>query len=214
MGFFAMLGALRDVDVSQLEEISGASAGAILGLFLCLGFSVSDILERTVTIDFAEFTKPDLVSLMTRYGLFPIEPIKKKLIEIIGSNPTFQELPKKLYVSAFCLNTNKTEYFSSDTVPGDHVIDFICMSIAVPFMFESVTYRNHFYVDGGLVETVPMTPFLSHRVEDVLALRLIVDEDSSEITTFKEFSARLIQSGLRRITYKHVTGVPVASVDI
>jgi hypothetical protein len=41
-----------------------------------------------------------------------------------------------------------------------------------------------------------------------------VDEDSSEITTFKEFSARLIQSGLRRITYKHVTGVPVASVDI
>jgi hypothetical protein len=215
MGFFALLGALRNVDMSTIEEISGSSAGAVLGLMLCLGKSVSAILEMTIGLDFVALAKPDLTSMVTRYGLIPIDPIKRKLIELCdGQNPRFRDLPKKLYVTAFCLNTSETEYFSRDTVPDMPVIDIVCMSIAVPFLFESSTYRDRIYVDGGLVETVPVAPFLGRRREEVLALRLVITELSAEIKTLKQFVTRLIHSSLRSIEYPHSKHVTVETCDI
>ena len=211
MGFFALLGALRDTDLEPITEISGASAGAILGLLLCLGKSVTEIFELTIDKKFDSLVKPNLVSLVTRYGLVPMDPIKTALIELCdGQSPTFRDLKKKLYVSAFCVDTGITEYFSRDTVPDAHVIDFICMSIAVPFLFESVTYRGRLYVDGGLVESVPMGPFLGRRA---LALRLVPEMERGPVSSLKSFVTRLIRSTLRSIEYEGVTSV-YTDVDV
>jgi predicted acylesterase/phospholipase RssA len=171
MGFYALLGALRDTDLSTVEEISGSSAGAILGLFLALGKSVFSILEMTLMLDFETLMQPDLTSLVTKYGLTSLEPVKSLLVKLCGCDPAFKDLPKKLHVACFCLDTGQTEYFSSDTVPDGRVVDFVAMSIAVPFLFECVRYRGKVYVDGGMIESVPMNPFLGHRKEEVRRTR-------------------------------------------
>lgn len=204
MGFYALLGALRETDLSLVEEISGSSAGAILGLFLATGKSVQEILDLTLNLKFEGLLQLDLVSLINKYGLVSLDPIKKLLVQLCGQDPKFKDLPKKLYVTSFCVDTGETEYFSRDTVPEERVVDFVCMSLAVPFLFESVRYRDRVYVDGGLVECVPMAPFLSYKESEVLAIRLICEGNKEPVDSLKSFVTKLVRSGLRCVEY---TGV-------
>ena len=166
----------------------------------------------TLMLDFETLMQPDLTSLVTKYGLTSLEPVKNLLVKLCGCDPTFGDLPKKLHVAAFCLDTGQTEYFSEDTVPDGRVIDFVAMSIAVPFLFECVRYRGKVYVDGGMIESVPMNPFLGHRKEEVRAIRLIVNHqhDEEEITTFKTFVTRLVRFGLRCVEYEGARVITVS----
>jgi len=131
------------------------------------------------------------MSLFTKYGLIALEPIKKKLREFIG-NPTFKELHKKLHVSAFCVSKSETEYFSVDTHPDMPVIDAVCMSMAVPFLFECVHFRDFIYVDGGTTERLPSTVFLNKNPEEVLAIKMNLDQKKTEIKDLRQFVINLI----------------------
>ena len=215
MGFFALLGSLRDTDLSRVEEISGASAGAILGLFLALKKSVFEILELSLLIDYEKYVQPDLTSLVSNYGLASLEPVKKLMVKLCGCDPKFKDLPVKLHVSGFCLETGETVYFSRDNVPDERVVDFVAMSIAVPFLFESVRYNGRIFVDGGLVESVPMNPFLGHRKEDILALKLKhVVPKSEQIGSFRTFVTRLVRFTRRCVEYDGARVVTVNLADI
>lgn len=86
------------------------------------------------------------------------------------------------------------------------VIDFVCMSMAIPFLFESVSYNGKFYVDGGLLESVPLGPFFGKKSEDVLALQITCEcEPSEKVDTLRKFATRIIRAGLRRIDYPETT---------
>ena len=82
------------------------------------------------------------------------------------------------------------------TVP--RVIDFVCMSMAIPFLFESVSYNGKLYVDGGLLESVPLGPFFGKKSEDVLALQITCEcEPSEKVDTLKKFATRIIRAGAK-----------------
>jgi NTE family protein len=165
MGYFSLLGYLKSIEdkLDEVEEISGASAGSILGLFLATGLSVDEIREFSFNINVPEFVKINLGCFFNKFGFVDIDLVRSKFIEVCKGNPKFKELKKKLYVSAFCLNTSKTEYFSVDTHPDMYVIDAVCMSMSIPFIFSATTYNDKTYVDGGLIEKLPYTPFLNKK---------------------------------------------------
>jgi predicted acylesterase/phospholipase RssA len=214
LGFFALLGALKDVDMSQVEEFSGASAGAIIALFLSLGKTVPEILEVTLGLDCTEYMKPDLTALMSNYGLVPSGPIKTLLRDLMGGSPLFRDVPKKLYVAAFCLSTGKTVYFSRDTHPDVPVIDVLYMSMAVPFIFEAVRYKDHIYIDGGFAENIPMGPFLNHRPCEVLAIAISQDKTPGDITTLKHFAVALFKTMFNRLSYPGTVYLDVGTTNI
>ena len=152
MGIFALIGGLKALETQlvDVQEISGSSAGSILALFLAVGMSVDEILDTATSINLSNFFKIKLGSFFTKFGFVDVHPIRKKLVDICGSDPTFSELEMKIYISAFCLNTSETVYFSRDTHPEMKVIDAVCMSMAVPFIFSCGTYMDKRYVDGGM----------------------------------------------------------------
>ena len=203
MGIFAFLGSLSVIDLDAIEEVSGASAGSVLGLFICLGKTAEEILEILMGIDFKILSTMNLVSLINNFGLISLEPIKKVLKELCG-DPTFRQLSKKLYITSFCVNKTETEYFSIDTTPDMSVIDAISMSISVPFLFESVKYNNLTYIDGGIVESIPMMAFLNKDQDDVLILQLEQNKiHIPEIKTLKNFINGIVQMTVyNRIVYK------------
>ena len=149
LGYFSLLGYVKSIEdkLEGIKELSGASAGAIISLFLSVGLSVDEIIKFSFDFNVPEFVKIDLGCFFNKFGFVDIDPIRSKLIEFCKGNPTFKELKKKLYVSAFCLNTSKTEYFSVDTHPDMYVIDAVCMSMSIPFIFTATTYNNKTYVD-------------------------------------------------------------------
>lgn len=199
MGIFALIGGLkaRESELVDVQEISGSSAGSILALFLAVGMSVDEILNTAVTINISNFFKIKLGSFFTKFGFVDINPIRKKLVDICGSDPTFSDIDMKIYISAFCLNSSETVYFSKDTHPDMKVIDAVCMSMAVPFIFSCGTYMEKTYVDGGMKEEYPLTPFLNKKPHEVTCLKIRTNQIYQEdINTPKHFVETLVRSAL------------------
>jgi len=199
MGIFALIGGLkaRESELVDVQEISGSSAGSILALFLAVGMSVDEILNTAVSINISNFFKIKLGSFFTKFGFVDINPIRKKLVDICGSDPTFSDIDMKIYISAFCLNSSETVYFSKDTHPDMKVIDAVCMSMAVPFIFSCGTYMDKTYVDGGMKEEYPLTPFLDKKPHEVTCFKIRTNQIYQEdINTPKHFVETLVRSAL------------------
>ena len=217
MGGFSMLGYLKTIEESldNIKEYSGASAGAIISVFLALGFSIDDILYKLAELEGNKLVKLNLKCFMNKYGLVDLKPIRDKFVDIFESDPTFLDIEKKIYISAFCVNTSKTVYFSKDTHPDMKVIDALCISIAVPFIFSSYRYEGMVYVDGGTLETLPSSPFLDKKTNKVLCIRMKMEpEFIQDITSPKQFAEALISSTLNNRRQNVLNNCKVVDIDI
>ena len=220
MGYFAIMGHLRALQdkkkIKKLLEIAGASSGAILGLMYILHKGdIDKIIHESFNIDIENNTKLHLSSFLKQYGFICTSNIKNVMTAIcqdtVGkSDPTFQELYEfssiKFHVSAYCVTDNQTEYFCVDTHPQVKVLDIICASVAVPFLFTSVTINDKLYIDGGTKELIPALPFMNkdgHQVYAVETKRHI--DRTTKITDIKSYTERLMQSLLTdRMDYDNV----------
>jgi NTE family protein len=147
---FAHLGliqALNDVGIYP-DVISGTSAGALIGALYADGFTPNEILNFLNTGSRLDFMRP----VMPREGLLQINGI----IKILKSNlraKTFEELKIPLFVAATDLNNGKAVYFSK----GD-LMDPIIASASIPVLFQPVKINGISYVDGGVLDNLPVSP--------------------------------------------------------
>lgn len=221
MGIYSLIGALkaRESSLADVQEISGSSAGAILALFLAVGMSVDEILDTSLSLDIPNFVKIRLGSFFNKFGFVDMGPIRKKLVDICGGDPTFNELETRIHISAFCLNTTETVYFSRDTHPNMKIIDAVCMSMAVPFIFACGKYEDRMYVDGGTKEEFPLTPFLDKKPHEVTCVRIKMNKIYREtIDNPKQFVDVIVRSALsNRETFQspiEVIEVNVGDTDV
>jgi predicted acylesterase/phospholipase RssA len=221
MGIYSLIGALkaRESKLVDVKEISGSSAGSILALFLALGMSVDEIYDVALNLNIPEFVKLRIGSFFNKFGFVDMGPIRDKLVDICGCDPTFEELDMKIYVSAFCLNTSTTEYFSRDTHPKMKVIDAVCMSMAIPLIFACGKFEGKTYVDGATQEQIPMTPFLGKKPHEITGIKLQTNRIyQEEINTPRQFVESLIRSALINRTeynkYTKIIEIYVGDTDI
>jgi predicted acylesterase/phospholipase RssA len=92
------------------------------------------------------------------------------------------------------------------------VIDAVCMSMAVPFIFACGNYDGRTYVDGGTKEDYPLTPFMDKKPHEITCIRIKMDTIYKEtIDTPKQFVETLVRSALtNRTTYN----TPIQMVEI
>ena len=177
MGAFAVLGGLKkhENELKNLEAISGSSAGALIGLLLVLGKSISEIFNIFLSVDIPSMVHPELNNVLTSFGLVNHEKMKN-FVNIYCENLSFQELfektKKKIYITAYCVNKSTTEYFSVDSHPQMKVYEALCMSMSVPFIFCAYEFGDFLYLDGGTVEEIPGMAFLNKDKEDVMSLQI------------------------------------------
>ena len=211
MGIYSLIGTLKALEskLVDVKEISGSSAGSILALLLALGMSVDEILDVALNLNVPEFVKLRIGSFFNKFGFVDLGPIREKLVEVCGCDPTFEELDMKIYISAFCLNTSTTEYFSRDTHPKMKVIDAVCMSMAIPLIFSCGKYDGKTYVDGGTQEQYPMIPFLDKKPHEVTCIKLKMDRVYQEqINNPRQYVEALIRSSLtNRVEYSKYTKI-------
>ena len=206
-----MVGTLKALEskLVDVKEISGSSAGSILALFLALGMSIDEIYDVALNLNVPEFVKLRIGSFFNKFGFVDLAPVREKLVEVCGCDPTFEELDMKIYVSAFCLNTSSTEYFSRDTHPKMKVIDAVCMSMAIPLIFACGKFEGRTYIDGGTQEQYPMIPFLDKKPHEITCVKLKMDRVyQEEINNPRQFVESLIRSTLtNRIEYSKYTKI-------
>jgi predicted acylesterase/phospholipase RssA len=223
MGFFIYLGVISKLKyegrIDDLEAISGASAGGLLGfLFLVTKGDLSKVLDFALEVPVKQIMKPNIKNFLKEHGLVSSQKIKRVLSSacrkfLEKDEVTFEELysiwPIKFYVSAYCVDLMKTVYFSVDSHPKMSVIDAVSATVAIPFLFTSVKMDDGWtYVDGGAAESTPSGPFLG--LGDVLAMKLAWSRPSP-IKDFKTYSLNILYSTMR---LRSVYEVPTLDLDL
>jgi len=200
MGMFSLIGCITkyENELKNIKEISGSSAGALIAVALALNIQISEILDRLLSVDFENLSKFKLRCLIKTYGLIDMKPVRETLVEAYGCDPTFLELHKKIYISSYCLNRCRTEYFSVDTHPNMKVIDAVCMSIAIPLIIPPVEYKNMIYMDGCTRELIPVTPFVDKKPDKIFCIKLkMKDVYFEKITNLKQFIQAITTTALK-----------------
>lgn len=149
---YAHVGAVKALMENGIsfKAISGASAGALIGAFLCDGFHPEEI-EEIILKNEPQFSfnyKAFWDSLLS-FNSFA-EVLKKNL-----RSKTLEALPLPLYVSVTNLNTG----FQEVLVEGN-IIDALTASSAIPVLLPPVYIQSIPYADGGMSNNLPVEPFL------------------------------------------------------
>ena len=199
MGMFSIAGCITKYyeEIKNVKEISGSSAGALIAVALALNIPTHEILDKLLSVDFENLSKFKLRCFFKNFGLIDMKPVRETLVELYGCDPLFSELHKKVYISSYCVNRCKTEYFSVDTHPNMKVIDAICMSIAIPLIIPPFKLNNMLYMDGCTRESIPVTPFVDKKPEKIFCIKLKTKERYFEnISSFNQFIQAVLTTAL------------------
>ena len=147
---FAHLGlvaALYDKGIKP-DVITGASVGAVVGAFIASGQKPEKILQIFKKGSLYKYTKLHLPI----DGLFKLNGLK----DVIEKNipvQNIEELSIPLYVSVSNLNKGTVEYKNQGAI-GETVL----ASSSIPILFSPVKINDNLYVDGGLMDNIPIEP--------------------------------------------------------
>jgi len=224
MGYFTFLGALTKLkqtgQLEDLEEISGASAGALLAcLFCATKGDLTKVLDYSIDVPVKQIMKPNLTSFLKNYGLVSHAKLRKVFQSTFQrfmdrEDITFKDLwdwyPIKLHVASYCVDSMKTVYFSVDTTPSMSVLDALCASVAVPFLISSVKLKDNWnYIDGGTVEATPGAPFLGKPIESVLTIGMVITR-YPEIRDLRSYATQMLRATM---ALRHVYEYPAIRLE-
>lgn len=156
---FAHLGLIQALNEAGIfpDVISGTSSGAMAGVLYADGFAPHEIMNLMKGSSRLDIMRPAL----PREGLLQLGGIVKILKANLRAT-TFEDLKIPLYVSATDLNNGKAVYFSE----GD-LFDPIIASASLPVIFQPVVINNICYVDGGIMDNLPIRP-IEHKCEIII----------------------------------------------
>ncbi len=142
--------ALEEKGVS-IAAISGTSAGAVIGALYAYGYSPDHILTLIQNISFRRNLRPAL----TRTGLLKIETLRDLFLKYLPEND-FGRLKIPMAVAATDINKGETTFFSK----GELIMPILA-SCCVPVLFQPLKYKDGLYVDGGILDNLPVEGVIS-----------------------------------------------------
>lgn len=146
-----MLMALEEMGIHP-RLITGTSAGSIVGAFYAYGYSPKEILEVIASIKLLRVLRPSfnwkgLLTLEKTYAFF------KSMLP----TDSFESLKLPLFVCATTLKNGRPAFFSSG-----ELIRPIIASSAIPVLFSPIKIEDKYYIDGGVVNNLPVEPLIGH----------------------------------------------------
>ena len=184
---FAHLGilqALKERGVTP-DVVSGTSAGSIAGALYagCKNpYDAYQLLKKTKFSDFTKFHLPT-------DGLFSFDNLRLKLEKLIPAK-NFEDLDIPLYVCVTNFNEGHAEYLNKGPL---HIA--IQASCAIPVLIAPVKIKNVFYVDGGLVDNLPVRP-LVRRCKKIIGVNISLYEKIDKIDSLFQVATRTFQISL------------------
>ncbi len=178
---FAHLGvikALEELGVT-ISEVSGTSAGAIVGAFYCYGFKPDQILEIISATGFLKSVRP----AWSWSGLLSMDGFKDMLYEHLPDN-SFESLKIPLTISATEIRHGRVTYFNSGSL-----IPKIIASSSIPALFNPMTLDGHVYVDGGIMDNLPVRPLVG-MCDFIIGSHCNPVEQRFDIKSVKEITER------------------------
>lgn len=169
---FGVLKALEELGV-KIDVVSGTSAGSIVAAFYACGYSVDEAKGLASKTNLFQVVWPAF-SWKGVFSMSRSEEIFKKHFP----NDDFSSTKIPLYITATNLNTGQAEIFSKGGM-----IKPMMASCCIPFIFDPVKIDKNVYVDGGLVNNLPVEA-IRDQCDIVLGVNVspVLNEDKLEGT--------------------------------
>lgn len=231
--FMALLGALDCIYEKGLhthfKRFIGTSVGSILALLLAVGYNPKTIQQFTLLSDFTQFneiTCDNVLSFFDDLGIISGDKImivvrsflKVKNVPLDITLKQFkQKYKKSLYITTWCIHDKDTVCMSYHSHPDMPVLTAIRMSIAIPFLFKPVIWENKAYIDGGIIENLPVKYSKNKKTSIAININInTVVKNPLEITNYINTIVRCVSSEivhLKKKLHKHPFVIDICLPD-
>lgn len=200
-----------------VKLVVGTSVGALIGLFIVLGYTPAEIDQRFLTPQVLSHFRRDRVvwtDAFKQLSLFSWnlleELIRYACMEKLHYVPTLSELVKlthgkQLVVTTWNLDRQCTEYLSADTHSDMCVIQAMRMATAIWFVFPKVVYNGQLYIDGGIGDFTPWRYIALHAEHSQLT--------EEPRTLICEMPSSLMEKGSSPILSLMLSGIYANQID-
>ncbi|WP_226389396.1 patatin-like phospholipase family protein [Penaeicola halotolerans] len=186
------LGVLKALNESGIypDRIAGTSAGAIAGGLYAYGYAPDEILEMIKQTNFFKFIKP-AISLK---GIFKMESTKELYQNYIKTDDySATKIPFTAVAVDIC--KGKIKYFSEGSL-----IESIMASSCIPGVFDPITIEGISYVDGGVLNNLPIEP-LEGISEKIIAVHCNHLPEKLNLRNMKEMIERSVIMSMNNNAY-------------
>ncbi len=189
----AVLKALEEYNLKP-HIISGTSAGSIVGAFYSFGKSPDEMMDivRHTTFFSRSYLK------LSKNGLFSPNFILKLLTDHFPEND-FKILKIPVYVTATEMTHGIVDFFSE----GELFAPLLASS-SVPFILPPVRMDEKIYVDGGVLDNLPIEPIID-KCDFLIASHVnsISYDELKKMSVMKEFD-RILHLAIAKSVYSKV----------
>ena len=168
------------------DVVSGVSSGSIIGALYCAGYSPDEILELTHNNALLKVFKLNIL----HKGMTDQTYLRDFLMNHLNA-ADFSDLKLPLHICVSNINTGKYEIISE----GNHLIEALLASCAMPLVYNSITLNNNKYVDGGWLNNLPIEPLLE-TADKIIGVSLCPHEVRNDIVGWKNVGIRCLQLGI------------------
>ena len=156
------------VDMKNIESIYGTSAGAIVGVLICLKYdweTINDYIIKRPWQDVFPIKVQNIFDAYTKKGIFDIKTIEKCFKPLLDAKDipmdinleNFYNLTKiELHLFSFEINEYKVHDISYLTHPNLSLMIAIQMTCALPVLVTPVCIDDKCYIDGGMSCNYPL----------------------------------------------------------
>jgi len=184
----AHIGALIELSkhfpLKLVKEWMGVSAGSLVAMCICIGFTLDELTDICVRFDFTNIKEYDSIpGWVLHFGIDTGERLHKLLeaclhVKGLSSDFTFKDCYNKfnrsLRVVATDLNTAESKTFCPKTTPNYKIVDAVRASMSYPYYFQPVICpeTGHSLSDGGVISNYPL--FVLPREEHCRTLSILI----------------------------------------
>lgn len=158
MAHLGMMQVLHERGV-RFSRVAGTSGGALIGALFAKGYKPLEILEILESISFLKIVRP----AFNWQGLLNLEIAGKEIAKYLQEDD-FSTLKIPLTIVATNFSKGKVKYFKKG-----QLIKPLMASCAIPVIFDPVKINNTYYVDGGIMDNLPIEP-LKKKVDVIVGM--------------------------------------------
>lgn len=148
-----------------IDLVIGTSMGAFIGGFFCKGYTPEEMIKIALSVD-KLFTLKMLIPTFPKFGIIDPEKIKNYLKQYLG-NIKIEELDLPFFAVSTDLISGREIIFNTNSL-----IDAIVSSVAVPGLIKPHYYQKRYFVDGGLVNPLPVSVAYKLKAKYIIAVNV------------------------------------------
>lgn len=211
------------IDINNIETIYGTSAGAIIGVLICLKYDWTTLHDYIIKRPWQEVFPVNIQNIFDAYtkkGIFDNKTVIKcfkplfdaKDISLNISLKDFYEYSKiELHMFSFEVNAFIVEDISYLTHPELSLITAIQMSCALPVLMTPICVNNKCYIDGGVTCNYPLKNCIetNKNIEEILGFKNQYDDNNKNQidsnSTLLDFTMSFLFKLIHSISSNNIT---------